>query len=121
MSSPAPARFSGLRRSHRPEEGRDRLCGFARELVLVMQHIFERPEAQFVDMALAWKSVSIFTGGRRVGRIVAVENPRTVFSGKGKRLWKFADDYSRDVVFILAISRPRMRVEKAIPARKELE
>lgn len=38
---------------HRPEEGRDRLRRFARELVLVVQHVFERPEAEFVDSDMA--------------------------------------------------------------------
>jgi hypothetical protein len=38
-------------------------------------------------------------------------------------LWKIADELDDlgDVVFILAIPRPRLGVEKVIPAREELE
>ena len=36
---------------HRPEERRDRLSSFTCKLVFVVQHIFERPVAEFVDMA----------------------------------------------------------------------
>ena len=56
-------------------------------------------------------------------RTFAIEKPGAVLSGKGEGLGKFADklDDLGDVVFILAVSRTRLRVEKVIPAREELE
>jgi hypothetical protein len=56
-------------------------------------------------------------------RTFAIEKPGAVLSGKGKRLGKFADklDDLGDVVFILTVLRPRLRVKKVISAGEELE
>jgi hypothetical protein len=42
--------FLRVQTYHRAQERRDRLCSLTRELVLIVEHVFEGPKAELVDM-----------------------------------------------------------------------
>jgi hypothetical protein len=58
-----------------------------------------------------------------VGHTFAIEKSRAVFARECKGLWEFANKFDdlRDMVFVLAVSRPSLWVKEVVPASEEFK
>jgi hypothetical protein len=58
-----------------------------------------------------------------IGRTLAIEEPRAVLARECKGLWEFANKFDdlRDMILVLAVPRPRLRVKEVIPASEEFK